>query len=79
MSLRVGLTGGLASGKTTVAEMFASRGAYVMYADQAGHESMKPGQPAYQEIVKRFGDSIVNPDQNINRSMHSVCRQPWGR
>ena len=45
MSLRVGLTGGLASGKTTVAQMFASRGAYVLYADKVGHELMEPGQP----------------------------------
>ena len=67
MSLRVGLTGGLASGKTTVAQMFASRGAYVMYADQAGHDAMKPGEVPYHEIVKRFGDSVVNLDQTINR------------
>ena len=67
MSLRVGLTGGLASGKSTVAKMFASRGAYIMYADQVGHDAMKPGEPAYSEIVRRFGDSIVNPDQTINR------------
>lgn len=68
MSLRVGLTGGLASGKTTVAGMFAARGAYVMFADQAGHDAMNPGEPAYQEIVKRFGDSIVNSDRSINRA-----------
>ena len=67
MSLRVGLTGGLASGKTTVAEMFAARGAYVMYADKVGHDAMKLGEPAYPEIVKRFGDSVVNPDRSINR------------
>jgi dephospho-CoA kinase len=67
MSLRVGLTGGLASGKSTVAEMFASRGAYVMYADQAGHEAMKPGEPAHKKIVEQFGDSMVNPDRTINR------------
>jgi dephospho-CoA kinase len=67
MSLRVGLTGGLASGKSTVAKMFASRGAYVMYADQAGHEAMKLGEHAYQKIVEHFGGSVVNPDQTINR------------
>jgi dephospho-CoA kinase len=68
MSLRVGLTGGLASGKTTVAGMFAARGAYVMFADQAGHDAMKPGEPAYQEVVRRFGESIVNLDRSINRA-----------
>lgn len=68
MSLRVGLTGGLASGKTTVAEMFAGHGAYVLYADKVGHELMEPGQPAYDEIIKLFGDSIVNSDKTINRA-----------
>ena len=67
MSLRVGLTGGLASGKTTVAKMFASRGAYVLYADKVGHELMEPGQPVYEEIIRHFGDSIVNSDKTINR------------
>lgn len=68
MSLRVGLTGGLASGKTTVAEMFAGHGAYVLYADKVGHELMEPGQPAYDETIKLFGDSIVNSDKTINRA-----------
>jgi dephospho-CoA kinase len=68
MSLRVGLTGGLASGKTTVAEMFASRGAYVLYADKVGHELMEPGQPVYEEIIRHFGESIVNADKSINRA-----------
>ena len=67
MSLRVGLTGGLASGKTTVTEMFAARGAHVLYADRVGHELMQPGQPVYSEIVRRFGESIVNSDKTIHR------------
>lgn len=68
MSLRVGLTGGLASGKTTVADMFAARGAYVMSADKAGHELIVPGQPAYDEVVRRFGSSIVDENGSINRA-----------
>lgn len=68
MTLRVGLTGGLASGKTTVAQMFSARGAYVMFADEVGRELMQPGQAVYDEIVRRFGDSIVNQDKTINRS-----------
>ncbi|PYY23714.1 MAG: dephospho-CoA kinase [Acidobacteria bacterium] len=68
MSLRVGLTGGLASGKTTVAKMFADRGAHVLYADKVGHELMEPGEPVYEEIIKLFGKSIVNPDKSINRA-----------
>ena len=67
MSLRVGLTGGLASGKTIVAQMFASRGAYLMHADKVAHELMEPGQPIYEEVVRHFGDSIVNADKTVNR------------
>ena len=67
MSLRVGLTGGLASGKTAVAQMFASRGAYLMHADKVAHELMEPGQLIYKEVVRHFGDSIVNADTTINR------------
>jgi len=76
MSLRVGLTGGLASGKTTVAEMFASRGAYVLYADKVGHELMEPGQPIYAEIIKGFGESIVSSDKSINRA--ALARLAFG-
>jgi dephospho-CoA kinase len=68
MTLRVGLTGGLASGKTTVAGMFASRGAYVLYADKVGHELMGPGRPVYERIVQQFGDSILSSDKSINRA-----------
>jgi dephospho-CoA kinase len=69
MSLRVGITGGLASGKTVVAQMFASRGAYLMYADKVAHELMQPGEPTYEEVVGHFGDSILNSDRTINRSL----------
>jgi len=68
MTLRVGLTGGLASGKTTVAQMFSARGVHVMFADEVARELMQPGQAVYHEVVKHFGDSIVNPDKTINRS-----------
>lgn len=39
-----------------------------MFADQAGHDAMKPGEPAYREVVRRFGESIVNLDRSINRA-----------
>ena len=68
MSVRVGLTGGLASGKTSVAEMFAARGAYVLYADKIGHELLNPGQVIYEEVIDRFGDSILQSDGRINRA-----------
>ena len=67
MSLRVGLTGGLASGKTSVAQMFASRGAYILHADKVAHELMEPGQPVYDDVVRQFGQSIVNADRTIDR------------
>ncbi|HWC16376.1 MAG TPA: dephospho-CoA kinase [Terriglobales bacterium] len=79
MSLRVGLTGGLASGKTSVAQMFAARGAYVLYADKVGHELMEPGQPAYDQIVSLFGDSILNSDFTISRAKLAELAFAGGR
>jgi dephospho-CoA kinase len=61
--LRVGVTGGVASGKTTVARMMEARGAYVIQADIIAHDLMKPGEPAYDEVIKRFGQSIVNKNE----------------
>lgn len=65
--LRVGLTGGLACGKTTVALILASHGAHVNYADQLARELMEPGRPVYAEVVRHFGADIVEPDGTINR------------
>lgn len=65
--LRVGLTGGLACGKTTVALMLTSHGAHVNYADQIARDLMQPGQAVYAEVVKHFGSDIVEPDGSINR------------
>jgi dephospho-CoA kinase len=52
--LRVGLTGGLASGKSTVATLFARRGVHILNADQIGREFMQPGQPVYNAILSHF-------------------------
>lgn len=65
--LKVGLTGGIASGKTTVAEMLAARGCRVLYADRIAHELMAPGQPAYDEIVRAFGRDILHAGGAIDR------------
>jgi dephospho-CoA kinase len=65
--LRVGLTGDLGSGKSTVARMFAERGAVVLSSDEMGREMMQPGQPVYTAIVERFGRAVVAGDGSLDR------------
>lgn len=62
-----GLTGGVASGKSTVARYFETLGAYIVDADRIGHEQIEPGRPAYREIVCHFGESILALDGSIDR------------
>jgi dephospho-CoA kinase len=66
--LRVGLTGGLGSGKSTVAEMLRGLGAYVIEADALGRALMEPGQVVYAAIVEHFGLQIVSSDGHLNRA-----------
>ncbi len=66
--LKIGLTGGIASGKTAVGKMFADLGAYVIRADDIAHDLMKPGEAVHQEIVERFGKDILNADGTVNRA-----------
>ncbi len=66
--LKIGLTGGIASGKTSVGKIFAGLGAYVIRADDIAHDLMKPGEIVYQEIVRHFGNGILNADGTVNRS-----------
>ena len=65
--LKVGLTGGVACGKTSVAEMLRARGAHIVYADEIAHQLMAPGLPVYQEVVKRFGAGILQKDGQVDR------------
>ena len=65
--LRVGLTGGLGSGKTTVARIFRSLGAHVLEADEVGRALMEPGQPVFDAIVKSFGADVVKADGTLDR------------
>ncbi len=65
--LRVGLTGGVACGKTTVGEMLARCGAVLILADKIAHDLMRPGQPVYYEVVRHFGPGIVGVDGGIDR------------
>jgi len=66
--LKVGLTGGIATGKSVVGEMFVALGAYLVQADKIAHSLMEPGQAVYDEVVKHFGPEILNQDRSINRS-----------
>jgi dephospho-CoA kinase len=63
----VGLTGGVATGKSTVAKMFKQCGAIVIDADELAHEAVKPGRPAWREIVALFGKTVLNQDRSLNR------------
>ena len=66
--LRVGLTGGLGSGKSTAAKLFAAHGAHVLQSDAMGRELMEPGQAVYRKIVEHFGEGVVRPGGGLDRS-----------
>jgi len=65
--LNVGLTGGIACGKSTVAQMFVDLGAYLIDFDRIAHYVQEPGKPAYEEVVHYFGKEILRPDKKIDR------------
>jgi len=66
--LKVGLTGGIASGKSVVGEMFVALGAHLIQADAIAHDLMRPGAAVYEEVVRHFGREILNPDGTVNRA-----------
>jgi dephospho-CoA kinase len=66
--LRVGLTGGLGSGKSTVAAMLRELGAHVTESDALGRAMMEPGHPVFDEIVRCFGPEVVGPDGHLSRA-----------
>jgi len=66
--LKVGLTGGMACGKSVVGEMFQALGAHVIQSDAVAHQLMQPGEAVYEEVVRRFGTAILNPDRTVNRA-----------
>lgn len=63
----IGLTGGLASGKTRIASMFAALGAQVLNADSIAHKALYKKTICYKQVIKKFGLSILNADDSINR------------
>ena len=65
--LRIGLTGGIASGKSTVAELFADRGVAVVDTDIIARDVVQPGQPALDEIRADFGAAVLNADGTLDR------------
>ena len=77
--LKVGLTGGVACGKSTVAKMFAELGAHVADADSIAHDLYRPGQEVYQELIKRFGHEIVKSDGEIDRARLATAAFDGGR
>lgn len=66
--LRIGLTGGIASGKTAVAGLLRARGHEVLDADSLGHDLMRPGQAAYDDIVREFGRDVLADDMSVDRA-----------
>jgi len=65
---RLGLTGGIASGKSTVGSMLRKLGLTVLDADSIAHELIETGEPAYEEVVREFGPTILNADKRISRA-----------
>jgi len=67
MKVVIGLTGGIGSGKSTVSGMLAQLGAVILNADEVGHETLKPGTEAWQEIASTFGQGVVKDNGEIDR------------
>src|ERR1700676_1776389 len=65
--LKVGLTGGIASGKSTVAFMLRNLDCQVLEADTLAHELLEPGQSAYDEVIREFGNGILGPGDKVDR------------
>jgi dephospho-CoA kinase len=68
MAVMIGLTGGIGSGKSTVASLLAERGARVIDADRVAHEVYAPGTEGFDRIVERFGENVVGEDGAIDRA-----------
>jgi dephospho-CoA kinase len=74
--LKVGLTGGLASGKTFVGEALATMGCFLIQADELGHQALAPGGEAYDAVVREFGREILTTDGAIDR--HQLAALVFG-
>jgi len=67
--IHAGLTGGIATGKSTVSDIFRQAGAFIIDADDIAHRSIRKGMPAWQKIVSHFGPAILQSDDEINRPL----------
>ena len=67
--LRIGLTGGIGSGKSAVAKLFAALGVPIIDADAIARKIVAPGLPAYDDIIRAFGEQILEDDRQINREL----------
>ena len=72
MSILIGLTGNIGSGKSLAASYFKELGTYIIDADLISRQLVVPHQPAWKEIVDKFGDEYLNPDKTLNRSKLAV-------
>lgn len=66
---RIGLTGGIASGKSTVSDILRAKGAWIIDADKLARQVVEPGQPAWKEIAVVFGEGVLLPDGQLNRKL----------
>lgn len=78
---RVGLTGGIASGKSTVAGFFSALGVPILDSDQIAREVVEPGEPSLERLIERFGSAILTPDGHLDRPAlrHIVFSDPKAR
>jgi dephospho-CoA kinase len=76
--LLIGLTGGVATGKSTVAKLLKACGAVIIDADALAREVVQPGKPAWRDIVRLYGEQVLEPDRTLNRPAlaHIVFRNP---
>jgi len=72
MSILIGLTGNIGSGKSLAASYFKELGTYIIDADLISRQLVVPHQPAWEEIVDKFGNEYLNPDKTLNRSKLAV-------
>lgn len=66
--MKVGLTGGIGAGKSTVADLFSQKGAVVIRSDELARQVIEPQTPGFQQVVARFGKEFVNPEGHIDRA-----------